>query len=119
MAGKARVRRISAWICNERATPPAGKRTRQVVNVIYCRFLKRCNSLKFRWIRNSHLFSTILPIPPMPSTLNTQHSTPNSGKWLRGEERFSSLNSQHSTLNSSCSDRGRETISHELFFLVY
>jgi hypothetical protein len=28
-AGKALVRRISAAICNERATPPAGKRTSQ------------------------------------------------------------------------------------------
>jgi hypothetical protein len=33
-AGNARARRISAWICNERATPPAGKRTSQLVKVI-------------------------------------------------------------------------------------
>jgi DNA-directed RNA polymerase specialized sigma24 family protein len=34
LARKARVRRISAGICNERATPPAVKRTSQVVKVI-------------------------------------------------------------------------------------
>jgi ribonuclease HI len=34
VAGKARARRIFAWICNERATPPGAKRTSQVVQVI-------------------------------------------------------------------------------------
>ena len=36
-AGKARARSISAWICNERATPPAAKRTSQIVNFISLR----------------------------------------------------------------------------------
>jgi hypothetical protein len=34
VAGKARARRIFAWICNERATQPGAKRTSQVVQVI-------------------------------------------------------------------------------------
>jgi len=34
-AGKARARRISEAICNERATPPAAKRTSQNVHVIF------------------------------------------------------------------------------------
>ena len=38
-AGNALARRISAWICNERATRPAAKRTSQVVNVISLRLL--------------------------------------------------------------------------------
>jgi hypothetical protein len=40
MAGKARARRIFAWICNERATQPGAKRTRQVVQVIVHCLLK-------------------------------------------------------------------------------
>jgi predicted nuclease of predicted toxin-antitoxin system len=38
-AGKARARRISAVICNERATPPAAKRTSQNAQVISSRVL--------------------------------------------------------------------------------
>ena len=39
-AGKALARRISAWICNERATPPAAKRTSQNAQVIFSRCLR-------------------------------------------------------------------------------
>jgi hypothetical protein len=38
-AGKALARRISARICNERATPPAVKRTSQNAQVIFSRCL--------------------------------------------------------------------------------
>jgi hypothetical protein len=43
-AGKALVRRISAAICNERATPPAAKRTSQNAQVIFA----QCRKGKFR-----------------------------------------------------------------------
>src|ERR1700740_3530176 len=53
-AGKARVRRISAWICNERATPPAAKRTSQVVNIISRRLLSRSDSVQPRMDADGH-----------------------------------------------------------------
>ena len=50
-AGKARARRISEWICNERATLPAAKRTSQNVQAIISRCL---NGARITCFVNTH-----------------------------------------------------------------
>ena len=67
--------------------------------------LKRCHSLTFRWIKNSHLVSAIPIPPPMPSTLNTQLPRRAISSADLSAVALAKAEAKRRRINSSCSDR--------------
>jgi hypothetical protein len=104
-AGKARARRISAWICNERATPPAAKRPSQNAQVIFSRVLTQWQALEVKNAIRLKAFRKEITAVEMNQSIAAFEQDIATGRWRRPvnaaatvEQKAGELSASHSAI---------------------